>query len=66
MLPVTQSSETSFFEEKNDKDGIENCTDEEQDANDYIQNNEDKKTSLEIICMCDKCVSSQIHYLKLS
>ena len=46
MSPVTQGSETSSSKEENNKDGIENGTNEEHDANNHIQNDHEKKTSL--------------------
>ena len=61
VSPVTKGSEASSFEEENDKDGIENGTNEEHEANNHIQNDHEKKISLEIILRSDHCLNSQIH-----
>ena len=64
VSPVTEGSEASSPEEENNKDGIENGTNEEHDANDHIQNDHDKKTCLEVIFRSDQCINCKIHSLK--
>ena len=64
MLPVTQGSEASSSQKKNDEDGIENSAAEEQEADYDIQPNQYEQLSLEIICVWDACINCEIHCLK--